>query len=267
MNQTQTNTNSYDQLMNTLSNSIKSLFIDNDYNTFFRICRSFLRKSPNILHTAIINNNVDVLSKFIPVSSMEFLQQKNQSGETVLLHALRLNRLKIVKILLENENSKTLIKDTDEKNNNIFHIIALNSISLDMMKLLYNYLTKDSINIQEHFDKMNQDKLRPIQLSITKNNLSITKIFCKFFDKNIYQTKDYTGDNLIHLAIKYADLNMIKYLIEDENLFEQGKECNFKMKPIDLAKSLKRQDIIEYLQKIYPQDNIEENQSSDDDDD
>ena len=66
---------------------------------------------------------------FISVAGIELLQQKNQFGETVLLHAARLNRVDIVKALLERKNSDKLLEDTNDKKQNIFHILALNTDS------------------------------------------------------------------------------------------------------------------------------------------
>lgn len=256
-----------DKLMNALADCIKSLYVEDDYKPFIRLSRAFLKKSPEIIHNALINNNSEILLKLIPIASIEILQQKNQSGETIFLHALRLNRIEIIKILLENKHIEILLKDTDGNKNNIFHLIALNSISFEIISLLINYFLKNSINIREKFDIINQDSLTPLQLSIRKNNLLSTKIFCKYFDKKIVETKNFIGDNLIHLAVRFADLIMIKYLIEDEGLFEQGKQFNLKMTPSDLAKSFKHDDMIEYFNEIYPEQKIQEDEDSNDDDD
>ncbi len=259
--------NLHEQMMNALATSIESLFINNDYNPFLRLCRAFLKKSPEFIHNAIENNHSDILLKFIPVATLSILQQKNQLGETVLLHATRLNRTEIIKSLLEYKDSETLLKDMDAKDNNIFHIIALNLNSSEILDLLINYLLKKSINIQQDFDCFNQDHLTPLQLSIYKNNLLVTKSFLKYFNTNIHETKNLTGDNLIHLAVRYGDLTMIKYLIEEGQLREQGNQSNLKMTPSELAQSLKLDDIIKYFNEIYPQQEIDEDDSSDDDDD
>lgn len=70
-----------------------------------------------------------------------------------------------------------------------------------------------------------------------------------------------TGDNLIHLAVRNHDLIMVKYLIEEVKLIEQINQFNLSMTPIELAKSLKQDDIAEYLKQKYPQPEI-----NDDDD-
>jgi len=266
INISQTAQNSHEQVMDAIANSIESLFINNNYTPFLRISRSFLKKSPELIHNAIINNNSDLLLKFIPVSTIDILQQKNQFGETVLLHAIRLNRIEMVKSLLENKNSEKLLEDIDEKNNNIFHIIALNLNSSDIFDLLINYLLNKSINIQEKFDCFNKDHLTPLQLSIYKNNLLITKYFLKYFNTNIHETNDLTGDNLIHLAVRHSDLIMVKYLIEEGQLIEQGRQSNLTKTPGELAQLLGSEDMIEYFNKLYPQPEIEEDNSSDDDD-
>jgi ankyrin repeat protein len=257
--------NPTEEMITKLAASIQSLFIDNDYSPFLRLSRSFLKKSPELIHNAIINNHTDLLLKFIPIASINILQQRNQLGETVLLHAARLNRTEIMKALLERNNADILLEDIDAKDNNIFHIIALNSTSSDILDLVIHHLLGKSIKIQDKFDQSNQDHFTPLQLAITKNNLLVTKSFFKHFNTNVYQTENFTGDNLIHLAVRYGDLTMVKYLIEEGKLIEQSKQSNLQMTPSELAQSLKRDDIIQYFNEIYPQREIDENDSSDED--
>jgi len=267
MNLSQTTQDPHEKVMNAVAESIESLFISNDYIPFLRLSRAFLKKSPELIHNSIINNNSDILLKLIPIAQIEILQQKNQFGETVLLHAIRLNRIEIVKILLENKNSEKLLQDIDGNNNNIFHLIALNLNSSDILDLLINYLINKSINIQEKFDCSNKDQLTPLQLSVVKNNLLVTKYFFKYSNTNIRAKNDLIGDNLIHLAVRHCDLIMVEYLIEEGRLIEQGKQSNLTQTPGELAQLLGHEDMIEYFNKIYPQPEIEEDNSSDDDDD
>jgi len=252
--------------MNALATSIESIFLNNDYDSFFRICRSFLKSSPELLHGAIDNNNLDVLLKFIPTALISILQKKNERGETALLHALRLNRLEIIQALLKNEKSEILLESIDGNDNNIFHIIALNSIPLETIDFLIDHLLKNSIDIRQKFDNFNQDHWTPLQLAIFKNNFLATKSFLKHFQTNIHETKNLTGDNLLHLAVRYGDLTMVQYLIENGQLIEQVKQSNLQMTPSQLAQSLQRNDMVKYFNEIYPQQEIDENDTSDDDD-
>jgi ankyrin repeat protein len=260
-----TTTDTDDAVMNKLANSIESIFLNNDYDAFFRVCRSFLKNSPELIHTAIDNNYMDLLLKFIPTSLNVILQQKNSLGETVLLHALRLNRLEIIQAILKKDKSDVLLEAIDEKDNNIFHIIALYSIPLETINFLINHLVKNSINISKKFDRFNQDHCTPLQLSISKNNLLATKSFLKYFQTNIHQ--NLTGDNLLHLAVRCGNLSMVQYLIENGQLINQVKQSNLQMTPKDLAQSLKHHDMVEYFNEIFPPQEIDENDSSDDDDD
>ena len=208
-----------------------------------------------------------MLLKFIPVATTDILQYKNEFGETLLLHAVRLNHIEVIKVLLKHKDSKILIEDIDKKNNNIFHILVLNSSSQETFDLLINYLLEKNISIEQKFDRPNQNHQTPLQLAVYKNNLPATKSLLKHFNANICDTQNLTGDNLIHLAIRYGDLAMIKYLIEDGQLIQQGNQSNLKMTPFELAKSLKCNDIIEYLKKKYSLDVFDDDDDDDDSDD
>lgn len=87
------------QILYKLTNSIKFLFINQDFLPILRIFRPFIRKHPQLLHQAMINNTSDLILKFISIAGIELLQEKNQYGETILLHAIRLNRFDIVQII------------------------------------------------------------------------------------------------------------------------------------------------------------------------
>jgi hypothetical protein len=90
-------------------------FSDKDCITILRICRSFIQKRSELLQAAINKNHSDLISIFIPIPRINLLQQKNQHGETFLLHALRLNRVTIFKTLLEKENFVQLLVDINDK--------------------------------------------------------------------------------------------------------------------------------------------------------
>ena len=251
--------------METLTNSVRSLFVDNDYELFFRACRSTLTKYPELIHDAIEKNHLELLLKFIPTCLTRILQQTNELGETAFLHALRLNRFEIIQELSKKEKFKDLLETTDKQKNNIFHIIALNSIPLETIDFLIDHLTKNSINIPERFDRVNLDNWKPLQLSIYKNNLVATKSFLKYFPTDIHETK--TGDNLLHLAVRYGDLPMVQYLTETGGLIEQVKQSNMHMTPKELAVSLQHHDMVEYFNEILPPQEVDDNDTSDDDDD
>mgnify|MGYP006983681089 FL=1 len=83
---------SADNFSDILVKCISAVFINNDFDDFYRLCRGQLREKPELLHTAIENNNIDVLIKSIPLSLNSILRLKNSNGETALLHAIRLDR-------------------------------------------------------------------------------------------------------------------------------------------------------------------------------
>ena len=253
-----------------LSTSFETLFLENNYTSLFRIGRSFIRKHPQIMHDAIDRNHSDVLSKFIPAASIEILQLKNESlGENTLLHALRLNRIEIIKSLLHKIGAEVLMKGTDNMQNNIFHIMACYTTSVEILDSMIDYLLGKSFPIQETFDHRNHESRTPLQLSVAKNNLLVTKKILQYSNTSIYEVQNHIGDNLLHLAVRFGDLDMVEYLIEDGELGQLLNHSNLAMTPIELAQSLHREDITTYLRKIYPPQQIsgDSSSSSDDEDD
>ncbi|CAF0934836.1 unnamed protein product [Adineta steineri] len=245
--------------------NIATLFTTNSFTPLLRICRSTIKKQPHLFHTAIENNYSYLLSQFIPIATLELLQLTNQLGETVLLHILRLNRLDIFKILLEKKRFAELIDAVNNKKQNTFHILALNKDAEEICDLLIEYLMKKSINIEEKFGNVDEDNRTPLELSIINDNLPITRYLLKHFDKNVCQTTDDTGDNLIHLAVRHSNLAMLNYLLNEGELKKHGNQTNLTMTPIELAQSLKHDDMVKYLNEIYPQPDFHEDESSDDD--
>ncbi|CAM2705369.1 unnamed protein product [Rotaria socialis] len=254
-----------DTLITALKKAFISFFSRNDNKFFLRLGRSFIEKQPEILHDALKNNQSSHLIEFIQVARIDILQQKNEHNETFVLYAVRLNRVDVIQALLERKNSEKLIDDMDEKKNNIFHFVALYSKSSEIPDLLIQYLLDKSIPIQAKFDQCNQNHQTPLQLAICEKNLSVTKSIFKHFNTNVHQTKDLTGDNLVHLAVRKGDLTTVKYLIEEGKLLDQGNQSNLTMSPIELAKSLKHDDIVKYLNEKYEidADDADDDDSSD----
>lgn len=255
------------QLMDKLSDCVDSLFSNHDWKPLLRICRTYVKGRPEILHNAISHNYLDLLTKFIPIVPIDLLQMKNESDETILHHAVRLNHVDIVELLLEKKDVDRLLENLNGKQQNVFHIIAMNANSEETLKLLIDHMLKKSINISEKFDHVDHDNHTPLQLSIINNNIAATRHLVKYFDKMVCETNDDTGDNLIHLTVRYSDLTMLKYLLEDNVLIEQGNQSNLTMKPIELARLMTRNDLVEFLNEKYGQSEIDKYESSDDDDD
>ncbi|UJR23123.1 hypothetical protein I4U23_026144 [Adineta vaga] len=138
--------------LNMIADSIENLFSNNDLKPFLRLCRSFIRQKPHLLHQAIDNNHSDLLTKFIPGTNLDLFYPKNHLGESVLLHAVRLNRLGVVKALLERQNSDKLVNDVTNDGQNILHIVAKNKDSKEMLDVLIDYFDKEAIDIKGRFD-------------------------------------------------------------------------------------------------------------------
>ncbi|CAF4035794.1 unnamed protein product [Rotaria magnacalcarata] len=265
INTPEANYNYNEQLLNKISDATQSLFTNNDFKSILRICRSFIQKRPELLHNSISNNYADLLTKFIPIAPIDLLKKTNEFGETVLLHAIRLNRITIVKDILKRENSDKLLDDTNDRDQNIFHILAINTDSHELLDVIIDYLVKKSVDISVKFDHIDKDNHTPLQLAILNKNISITSCFLKYFNKTLCKTNDNSGDNLIHFAVRYGDLTMIKLLLDDKELIEQGNQSNLTMIPLELARSLKHNDLVDYINKIYYQYEAKENESAQND--
>ncbi len=86
--------------------------------------------------------------------------------------------------------------------------------------MFIDYLLKKSINIQKKFDHVDINNHTPLQLAIKNNNLSATRHLLKYFDKSVYGTSEDIGDTLIHIAVSYTDITMLKYLLNEEQLIQ-----------------------------------------------
>ncbi|UJR23122.1 hypothetical protein I4U23_026143 [Adineta vaga] len=251
---------STDKIIDKLEESVRSLFIDNDYTMFLRLCRSFIRQKPHLLHQAIDNNHSDLLTKFIPGTNLNLFYPKNHLGESVLLHAVRLNRLSVVKALLERQNSDKLVNDVTNDGQNILHIVAKNKDSKEMLDVLIDYFDKEAIDIKGRFDKVDNNDNTPLQLAIINNNLSATQVLLKFANKTVCNRN---GDDLIQLATRYGDSQLCECLLVDEDLKKQTNETNSKLPPIESAQPTERDGTVEHLNKLYTKLEIRTGENSD----
>lgn len=240
-------------IMQKLNESIEQLFLHNDYQPILRTCRLCVQKRPELLHHAIQHGYSDLVSTFVPIAGMKLIQEKNEQGETVLLHAARLNHWKIVRAVMGRKESEKLLADINEKKQNILHILASNTNSIEILDFFIDYLLKKSIDIAKEFDHVDEDNHTPLQSAIRHNHLPMVQHFLKYFNKNVSTISDGVQDNLIHLSIRYSDVTMLKYLIDEGQMIEQGNQTNSSMTPIELAQSLNCIEMVEYLKTIYLQ--------------
>ncbi|CAF1167123.1 unnamed protein product [Didymodactylos carnosus] len=225
----------------------------NDPTSLFRCTRLLIhRDDDDLLEQAILNGNLMLIKQLIKVLLIDTLKQQNGKGETILLICAKLNNKDLIAQLLERHLN--LVYDLDYRKNNVFHLLAStklnNDKSYETIEFILNYLNEKSINICEIFNKENIDQFTPLQLAVQNNNLQCVKLFISNgnFDVNVYDKL--TGDNLIHMAIRNDDnLSMIKYLIDDIHL--NGEKVNYIMTPCELAKSLNRMTIYDYLKEKY----------------
>ncbi|CAF1045541.1 unnamed protein product [Adineta ricciae] len=168
-------------LLNKMDDSIEALFSDNDLKPFLRISRAFIRKQPQLLHIATQRNHSDLLVKFIPGTNIDLFQSTNHNGESFLLHAARLNRLSVVKALLELKNSAELLDAVNNEGENIVHLMAKDKELKEMLDVFVDYCDRKSINMQERFDKVEKTNRRPLELAFLNQNRSAMRILSKMF--------------------------------------------------------------------------------------
>lgn len=223
----------------------------------------FIKRRPELFHHAIAENYSQLITSFAPVAGTELLQQKNELGETPLLHGVRLNRAAFIQALLKRPNTDELLDELNQHAENIFHILARNSDASETLELIIDHLVKRSIDIGERFDHVDSGQQTPLQVAICSQNLRATRLLWNYSSKEVLQKQ---GENLIHFTVRHGDLLTLKYLLEEEGLMEQGNRTSLTMTPFELAKSLERADMVEYLGGIYPQPEIEfEGEDSNDD--
>ena len=249
--------------MQKLNESIEQLFVNNDYQPILRTCRSHVQKRPKLLHNAISHGYSDLVSTFVPIAGMKLMQEKNEHGETVLLQAVRLNHLNIVRAVLRRKESEILLEDTNNKRQNLFHILASNACSSEILDWIIDYLLEKSIDIDKKFDHNDADHYTPLQLAIFHNNLSMIRVFLKYFNTNVSQTSGDIQDNLVHLCIRYGELPLLKYLLEEGQMIEQSQQSNSLMTPLELAQSINRVDMAEYLAAVDLQAQMNKKKTSD----
>ncbi|CAF1295150.1 unnamed protein product [Adineta ricciae] len=228
--------------------SVTALFSENDLKPFLRISRAFIRKQPQLLHIAIARNYSDLLVKFIPGTNIDLFQSTNPHGESLLLHAVRLNRLSVVRALLELKKSTELLDAVNNEGENIVHLMAKDKELKEMFDVFAEYCERKSINMHEKFDKVEKTNRRLLKLAIMHNNLWAVRALLPGFDKDVCKSND---DNLIHLAVRYGDLELLKCLLDNEELKKQGNERSGSVTATELAESLKHDETVKYLKKVY----------------
>jgi ankyrin repeat protein len=198
---TPTNEDPSQIILDKLAESVASLFCNEDFRPTLRICRPFIRNRPELLHAAISNNHSDLVPKFIAIATIDLLREKNQLGETTLLHAARLNRIDIIRAILKKQNSDKLLEDINDQGQNVFHLLALNNNSDAILHLMINHLLKNSIDIQEKFDHVDADNQTPLQLAISNNNLLAIDHLLKYFNNDIHVKNNHAVDDLIERVL------------------------------------------------------------------
>ncbi|CAF0791042.1 unnamed protein product [Didymodactylos carnosus] len=249
---TQQNARMSDKFLDNLTSSFRNLLVENDATPLFKCARVLIfKREENLLEKAILNGHIMLAKQLIKVTPVDILKRKNECGETVLLVAGKLNNKDLIASLLEKHLD--LVNDIDNKNNNLFHILAAvdDDKAYNTIEFVFNSLKQqESINVTS-FDKENSEHLTPLQLAILHHNLNCVKLFVSNGNFNADVRDQSTGDNLIHMVVRNSDdLSTLTYLVNDLHL--NGENINFKMTPYELAKSLNRTNICNFLSKKYP---------------
>ncbi|CAF1177836.1 unnamed protein product [Didymodactylos carnosus] len=157
-------------------------------------CRLLINRQRDcLLHKAIENGHHLLASELIHAYRRTGLERKNEHGETPLLCAAKQNAQHLIQLLIEKRAE--IIYDTDNEMNNVFHHLVKHGNSSATIEWLLDYLkTKLIVDVQQNFDKKNNDQLTPLDLAIKLNLVDIVSTLTlkgqfKSNDEDILSTK------------------------------------------------------------------------------
>jgi len=152
------------------------------------------------------NEFKDILTKIDKEDIAFDINVKDEQGNYLLTHAINLNRLETVKLLIES-GAKLDITDKDEKS---VLIIPIMYSYLDILEYLLQ-ANRDSVGISIIDIKDRYSKL-PLHYAIELKNIKIIKMLLQYGSNP--NTTDKFGHNSLHLAVKTRSYEICKIIIE-----------------------------------------------------
>lgn len=180
-----------DRLMDKLCDMTNALFLNRNERPLLLICRPFVKEHPEIVHEALAQGYDDLLIKYLPLAALIVLQHRFEGRETFLLHAIRLNRLEVVRVLCEYRKAgefEKIIEDRDDHGNNLFHLLASDPTRIDLLDLIIKLLEERNIPVGKLFDRVNGEGLTPLQTAIRHNNRPAVQRLLKYFRTDVPST-------------------------------------------------------------------------------
>ena len=243
--------------------AVESVMTNNDSAPLMRIFRAFIKESPQWVHQALMSGHDFWLNQYLPYAPLTVLQYTNEQQETILIHALKLNRISVVKTLANHKFfPQILLQDADADGNSCFHLVALKTDDTGMFDLLWPIHLDQKLTFDDYLKVKNNQSQTPWHCAIIANNLSIIKSFAEHSNSDSCLRDKMTGDNLVHTAVRHANLDIVRFLVESEKFQKLANQSNLRMTPTQLAEQLDRTEIFEYLNAKFPPMEMFENDQS-----
>lgn len=175
----------------------------------------------NLLHLAVIYNNLK-LAKFLIESSIQLINEQDKQGVSPLLFSItRSNDLDIFKFLIKHPFIHTSVKDNF--NQNIFHYIflAIQKHRKELIDIVSENL--DSSTISSMLNSGNQLEETPLNYFIRSFDTEIANQLLKIATIDFSQ-KEIKGNTLLHVASFIPDRNAIDFLVKHSNNIDQKNE-------------------------------------------
>ena len=208
-----------------LENNLEALKDYLNYNSLNQVDKL----GNTLLHYAIMYNKLEIC--YFLINSHIFLNQQNHLGMTPLFLAIHKNMIPLVNSLLKNNADVSIRNDKGETP---FYYAFLYGRA-DIIDLFISYRKAD-------FNQKNENGENILFSLVRNGNLSL---LIKYFNPLLAKETDDYGNNLLHLASSYLNLDIVKYLIS--NGVSVNKLNKKRETPLFNAIREKNYQIIKYL--------------------
>lgn len=150
------------------------------------------------------------LERRIPEARLaEFVNAKNENGQTPLHKAAESNNVEFIEILLS-AHADLFIED--DKGNTPLYVAVMFS-SNDAVSLILKTVSSDKELLEKLIDTANEDGLSPLAKAIHDGNVDTVKLFMPFISKT---QQDSEGNDLLQQAVLSGCPSLVRYLVEEE---------------------------------------------------
>ena len=193
----------------------------------------------NPLHFAVCEGQIDFVKLLID-SPLDF-NVPTQKRNTVVALACMKNQIEILGLLIDKAKKKNINFETREAFGQTPFHHAYKSGSLDLVKLLLNYLQFESID----FLPLTRSGCDIFHLSVINPDTRVPQYIFEQFNDKFNDKNTYLGSKVIHLAIRKGQNETINYLLKSRKLFN-----------IDISAKNERNQNILHLISYYNRINV-----------